>query len=1144
MPKIYDNIEHNLTKGLYEALEVSHRADFCVGYFNLRGWKEVAHAVEKLQGDTISEKGKAEFRVCRLLVGMQKTPDELLKEYVGKNANVSVSQQMLVELKKRLAVEFREQLAKSVPTTADEQALQQLKKQLIDHKLCVKLYARNLHAKLYLAYSPDKRLPLMGFLGSSNLTFSGLRGQGELNIDVLDQDAALKLSKWFTDRWEDRQSIDITQELIEVIDNSWAGKIQEPYHIYIKMAYHLSAEARAGIAQYRMPTIFGKELLDFQEKAVAIAARHLEKRGGVMIGDVVGLGKTMVATALAKMVEEYHNHETLIICPKNLETMWHNYAHKYELRYKIVPQSKLKDLEKLPRYRTVLIDESHNLRNSESKRYKALKEYLDRNNSQVILLSATPYNKTYIDLSNQLRLFIKGEKDLGIIPERYVQALGGEIKFQQKHSETFIRSIEAFEHSEFEDDWQELMRLYMVRRTRSFIKNHYTKTDSTNGRQFLTFADGTKSYFPDRIPKKVLYEFDASDENDVYAKLYSAKVVDSINELFLPRYGLQNYLHLTTHLKPNEEETKLIKTLSFAGRRLMGFCRTNLFKRLESSGYAFLLSLSRHILRNYVFIYALQNNLPVPIGKNIAQDLDEFVEDNDLDQDEEKENVLKLILDTQTYLNNAEKLYKRFLLPENTKKFNWLRTVFLANHTKEIEDKKTKKKTTIEVSLLNDLLEDSLQLIEILRLGQAWKPETDKQINALHKLITNTHKNEKVLIFTQFADTAYYLATELQKRGVQKLECVTGDSENPTELAHRFSPQSNKRTDIVKNGEELDILVATDVLSEGQNLQDAHIILNYDLPWAIIRLIQRAGRVDRIGQKAEQILCYSFLPEDGIEAIINLRGRLAQRIEENANVVGSDETFFEGDPINIADLYNEKSGILEADEDETATDLPSLAYQIWKEAIEKNPNLEKFIPKLDKVIYATKQNAEGKSKAGVIVYTQTVNENDLLTWLDLNGKVITHTQHTILKAAACTPNTVALPKIPHHHELVEQGVEIIEQEEQATGGVLGKKTGVKYLTYHAIKEYLEATTNALKFEKVQLDAEMLKKAMQEVHDKPLTEFAREILKRELRNNKLTLTDKQKIAEIVLSLKQEDRLTIELNKEQKKEAQIICSMAMV
>lgn len=130
------------------------------------------------------------------------------------------------------------------------------------------------------------------------------------------------------------------------------------------------------------------------------------------------------------------------------------------------------------------------------------------------------------------------------------------------------------------------------------------------------------------------------------------------------------------------------------------------------------------------------------------------------------------------------------------------------------------------------------------------------------------------MVFTQFADTAYYLAEQLKKRGLKDAEWVTGDSESPTDSAHRFSPRSNDKLEIAGTEKEIRVLISTDVLSEGQNLQDAHIILNFDLPWAIIRLIQRAGRVDRIGQKADQILCYSFLPEDGIEAIIRLRGRL------------------------------------------------------------------------------------------------------------------------------------------------------------------------------------------------------------------------------------------------------------------------------
>lgn len=690
------------------------------------------------------------------------------------------------------------------------------------------------------------------------------------------------------------------------------------------------------------------------------------------------------------------------------------------------------------------------------------------------------------------------------------------LQFTSQHTETFIRSIKAFEKSHFSDDWRELMRLYLVRRTRSFIKNNYAETDPTNGRKFLTFADGSKSYFPDRIPKRVEYVFDPKDPKDQYAKLYSTKVVDIINDLELPRYGLQQYLNENPLIKPTKDEEQIMQNLSRAGRRLMGFCRTNLFKRLESSGYSFLLSLSRHILRNYVFVYAAQNHLPIPIGKNISQNLDDYLEDSDTDNDGEDKNHLKLILKEETYLQKAKELYTLFASDSYKNRFDWIRSEFFAN------------------SLQQNLINDSKEIIKILNFGKDWNPDEDRKLNALHDLLTKKHSKEKVLVFTQFADTAYYLTEQLKRRGITHIESVTGDDENPTGLAQRFSPHSNQKSDIIKRGQELRVLITTDVLSEGQNLQDAHIILNYDLPWAIIRLIQRAGRVDRIGQKAEKILCYSFLPEDGIEQIINLRGRLTHRIKQNAEVVGSDETFFEGDPVNLADLYNEKSGILDGEDDDTEVDLASLAYQIWKNATDANPELNKIIPDLPNVIYATKHNDEAPEKEGVIVYTRTSEENDVLAWVDNNGKIITQSQHTILKAAQCTPETEPKYKLEKHHELVKKGIDFIREEEKNTGGSLGKKTGVKYRVYMRLDRYCK------EYEGTLFVNEQLKKAVDDIYKYPLKEFARETLNRQM---KAGISDEQ-LANLVISLREEDKLAIVNEDEQpNKEPQIICSLGL-
>ena len=184
--------------------------------------------------------------------------------------------------------------------------------------------------------------------------------------------------------------------------------------MYIKIAYHLSQEARAGLSEFRIPRDFGDKLFDYQTAAVKIAAHHLNKRNGVLIGDVVGLGKTLMAAALARIFEDDHGLETLILCPKNLVRMWEDYRDQYRLRGRVLSISQaIGDPPDLRRYRLIVIDESHNLCNREGKRYRAIQEYIKANQSKCILLTATPYNKTYLDLSNQLRLF---DQELRISP--------------------------------------------------------------------------------------------------------------------------------------------------------------------------------------------------------------------------------------------------------------------------------------------------------------------------------------------------------------------------------------------------------------------------------------------------------------------------------------------------------------------------------------------------------------------------------------------------------------------------------------------------------------------------------------------------------------------------------------------------------
>ncbi|MBL8145374.1 MAG: NgoFVII family restriction endonuclease, partial [Anaerolineae bacterium] len=389
MPRIFDNDQLYLHAGLTDTLPTAYRADFCVGYFNLRGWRLIADTIAALPG-------KDPHPPCRLLIGMHQPPQEQIRELFSfghTDEGGLVDNAQVVRLKRQIVTEFRNQLTIGAPTDADEAGLRQLARQIRARTLQVKLYLRYpLHAKLYLLHRADPVTPVYAFLGSSNLTLAGLRVQGELNTEVTDRDAAWKLAQWFDQRWMDSRCLDISEELAQVIDESWAGeRLLSPYEVYVKMAYHLAQEAIAGVSgEFKLPKEFKGLLFEYQAAAVQIAAHHVNKRGGVLLGDVVGLGKTLMATAIARIFQDDMGYDTLILCPPALVSMWQRYVDEYHLVAKVVPTSLVQRvLPDLRRYRLVIIDESHNLRNREAKRYAAIHDYLHKNESKVVLLSAT-----------------------------------------------------------------------------------------------------------------------------------------------------------------------------------------------------------------------------------------------------------------------------------------------------------------------------------------------------------------------------------------------------------------------------------------------------------------------------------------------------------------------------------------------------------------------------------------------------------------------------------------------------------------------------------------------------------------------------------------------------------------------------------
>ncbi len=1136
MARIFDNIEQELLGALRATLAVSTRADFCVGYLNLRGWQ----AVDDLVQPWSAEAGQ----VCRVLVGMQRPPyDEIRDLYRAGSGPEGMDNATALRLKTQFASHLREQITLGIPTGRDEAALRTLARQLRAGQVCIKLFLPYpLHAKLYLLFRDDVNNPVTGFVGSSNLTMQGLARQGELNVDVLDHHATARLSSWFDARWGDRWALDVSAELASIIEASWAREaVVPPYHIYLNIAYHLSTEARAGLSQFRLPARFDQDLFEFQKSAVKIAARHLHRRGGVMIGDVVGLGKTMMATALARMFEDDMGFETLIICPKNLETMWERYRTEYGLRGMVLPISQVtKKLPDLKRYRLVLIDESHNLRNREGRRYKAIADYIRSCDARVILLTATPYNKTKTDLSSQLRLFIDERANIGLRPEHFMRKHGiGEAEFERKY-QCKANSILAIEKSDEFDDWRELIRLYMVRRTRSFIIEHYTQPDE-KGRRYLPGKDGSRSYFPVRKPLSLKFAVDDTDSQDRYARLYSSAVVDQINSLHVPRYGLGLYVEPVAERNATAAERKIIENLGRAGKRLMGFCRTNLFKRLESSGFSFVQSIDRHILRNRIYLHAIENGLALPIGVLDAglldgDRIDEDAEGVEGDQEDLLDGLVDALVDAvgadtaagpqlDSALDSfarAKSVYQQYAT-DYKRRFKWI------------------SPRLFKPLLAEHLAADTQALSELMAAHGAWDGARDRKLTELRQLVAKTHAKDKVLVFTQFADTARYLGRELRNCGVTQLAVATGATADPYALACQFSPQSNNKS--VAKADELRVLIATDVLSEGQNLQDCSVVVNFDLPWAIIRLIQRAGRVDRIGQQAEEIRCYSFLPADGVERLIQLRSRIQQRLHENAEVVGTDESFFEDEETAaIRDLYTGRSGVLDDSDDEV--DLASYAWQVWKQATEGKPELAHAVESLPPVVYSAKAFKQddrrfpllgkGAAQGGALVYVKSPEGNDHLAWVDPQGQTVTESQFTILRAAECAPDTPALPRTENHHELVALGLQLAVVQDKSVGGGLGRPSSPRRRAYERLKRYSMAQQNTL------FRDEELERALDDIYLRPLLETAADLLNRLMRGG----VNDEELGQAVKSLREEGRLTFAEDDALLREPRVVCSMGLI
>jgi superfamily II DNA/RNA helicase len=747
--------------------------------------------------------------------------------------------------------------------TNEGEALVKTLIQLIEEKrLEVKVYTKGrLHAKAYIFdYGESNYENGIAVVGSSNLSLSGLSHNSELNVVVHGNENHERLGDWFERLWEEAQ--DFEAHLMEELKQSWAASLATPYDIYMKTLYTLVSDRleEGDDKEILWDDKITRSLADFQKVAVRQAIQMIKDHGGAFVSDVVGLGKSFIGAAIVKDFERKQGARALIICPKPLVDMWEEYNEEYELNARVLPMSQLKKDEGVsvlddPKYRNrnfVLIDESHNFRNPESNRYAILQDFLGKGGRRVCLLTATPRNKSAKDVYSQIKLF--HQDDITHLP------------IDPPNLKDYFKQIDRGERR-----LQDLLVNILIRRTRRHILRFYGFTEdsdqpmrelsdakaknylSGNKRAYVKVA-GNHQFFPRRKLETLRYSIE-----DTYKGLYAQirgymgrptrgdeYVPQPGKELTYARYGLWHYV------KPAMRENSKYKDLHRAGINLRGLIRVMLFKRFESSVEAFRLSLKRLDRIHGVFLEAMDQGF-VPAGDEAQKLL----------YKSDRHDAIDL-------MDELEKLSGKY----------------------ELED--------FDADLLREhIAADRVVLQKIIELVEPITPEKDAKLQRLVEGLKSgiPKKSGKVLIFTQYSDTAEYLYKCLNPTGsIPDIDSIFGNDKSKARMAARFSPQSNPHVPVGADS-EIRILIATDVMSEGLNLQQGDVVLNYDLHWNPVRLIQRFGRIDRIGSKNEEIWGFNFLPETAMEQQLGLHELLAARIREIQETIGEDAAILDKDEI-------------------------------------------------------------------------------------------------------------------------------------------------------------------------------------------------------------------------------------------------------
>ena len=823
---------------------------------------------------------------------------------------------------------------------------------------------------------------MMGFVNLDDISYSPINGFTTVDLGcekgnaayTMIQKAEVPFSKAYIDLfnqiWNDSGRLQVvTDEVIDSISNAY--KENAPEFLYFVALYNIFNEFLEDISEDDLPkeatgfknSAIWDKLYNFQRDAALAIINKLEKYNGCILADSVGLGKTFTALSVIKYFES-RNRTVLVLCPKKLFENWNTYRQNYvnnplakdRLNYDILYHTDLSrnygrsndlDLERVNwgNYDLVVIDESHNFRNGgkvstdengenpRENRYLRLMNKVIRSGvkTKVLMLSATPVNNRFNDLKNQLQLAYEGESEAfdKLLPTNrgiddiFRQAQGSYniwagLPPEERTTERLLRMLDF--------DFFRLLDAVTIARSRKHIQQYYDTADI-----------GT---FPERL--KPISR--SPHLTDLDTAINYNEIFEQLQMLHLAIYAPSAFILPSQLWKYKEEESTTGHRLSIEEREqgIQRLMNIQLLKRLESSVNSFRLTLTR--IRDYMqetldAIVRFQNG-----ERRVSVDDYESV---DGDEDEQDFTIGKK---------------KNRILLEDMDYISW---------QKEIKD--------------------DLEIIRLLLLMlQSITPEHDSK---LQQLITDLKdkfahpingSNKKVIVFTAFSDTALYLydclAEPIKKEYGLNVALVTGDVEARSTLKLKekldfnkvltlFSPISKERAAIYPHlKDEIDVLIATDCISEGQNLQDCDYLLNYDIHWNPVRIIQRFGRIDRIGSKNAQIQLVNYWPDMTLDEYINLKGRVESRMKVTVMTATGDDNILspeEKDDLEYRkqQLERLKEDVVDLEEMNSGVSIMDLGLNEFRldllEYINSNHDVEHTPFGLHAVVHATDQAPAG-----------------------------------------------------------------------------------------------------------------------------------------------------------------------------------------